>query len=558
MKNPHKANTRIGSASQHQFTEVPHADIQRSTFDRSHGLKTTFDAGQLVPIFIDEALPGDTFSCNMTAFSRLTTPIHPTMDNAFMDSHFFSVPVRLVWDDFEEFMGETKNYTASAVAPTAGNPLPETPDFTVAVPIPPHIIAPGAGEAEFSLSDYFSIPTKVNALKFSALWHRAYNLVWNDWFRDENLQKFSVLSTASGLDTTTNQLVLNRGKRHDYFTSALPWPQKGADVTLPLGTKAPVTGFGKFNQTYSNSDKSVYETGGTGSVNYNPHQLIHGQAGDNNLHYVQEDPDNAGFPNIYADLTNATSATINQLRLAFATQKFLEKQARSGSRYIEVIKGHFNVTSPDARLQRPEYLGGGSSPVNISPVAQTSATASQPTPQGNLSAIGTTVLSGHSFTKSFTEHSIIIGLVSVRTDLTYQQGLNRMFSRETIYDYYWPTLSTIGEQAVLNKEIYADGTADDLATFGYQERYAEYRYKPSSITGKFRSNATGTLDTWHYAQDYGTTRPFLGEKWIQQGLLNVKRTLAVQTEPQFIFDSLFKLKCTRPMPVNSVPGGTHF
>mgnify|MGYP000182645366 FL=1 len=558
MKNPHKANTRIGSASQHQFTEVPHADIQRSTFDRSHGLKTTFDAGQLVPIFIDEALPGDTFSCNMTAFSRLTTPIHPTMDNAFMDSHFFSVPVRLVWDDFEEFMGETKTYTASAVAPTAGNPLPETPDFTVAVPIPPHIIAPGAGEAEFSLSDYFSIPTKVNALKFSALWHRAYNLVWNDWFRDENLQKFSVLSTASGLDTTTNQLVLNRGKRHDYFTSALPWPQKGADVTLPLGTKAPVTGFGKFNQTYSNSDKSVYETGGTGSVNYNPHQLIHGQAGDNNLHYVQEDPDNAGFPNIYADLTNATSATINQLRLAFATQKFLEKQARSGSRYIEVIKGHFNVTSPDARLQRPEYLGGGSSPVNISPVAQTSATASQPTPQGNLSAIGTTVLSGHSFTKSFTEHSIIIGLVSVRTDLTYQQGLNRMFSRETIYDYYWPTLSTIGEQAVLNKEIYADGTADDSATFGYQERYAEYRYKPSSITGKFRSNATGTLDTWHYAQDYGTTRPFLGEKWIQQGLLNVKRTLAVQTEPQFIFDSLFKLKCTRPMPVNSVPGGTHF
>jgi len=546
MKNPHKANTRIGSASQHQFTEVPHADIQRSTFDRSHGLKTTFDAGQLVPVFIDEALPGDTFSCNMTAFSRLTTPIHPTMDNAFMDSHFFSVPVRLVWDDFEEFMGETKTYTASAAAPTAGNPLPETPDFTVAVPIPPHIIAPAAGEAEFSLSDYFSIPTKVNALKFSALWHRAYNLVWNDWFRDENLQKFSVLSTASGLDTTTNQLVLNRGKRHDYFTSSLPWPQKGADVTLPLGTTAPVAVGGA-----SGESLGIYST--TDSAN---RKLVANDV------YLQRASVAAGVPAeanvMYADLTNATSATINQLRLAFATQKFLEKQARSGSRYIEVIKGHFNVTSPDARLQRPEYLGGGSSPVNISPVAQTSATASQPTPQGNLSAIGTTVLSGHSFTKSFTEHSIIIGLVSVRTDLTYQQGLNRMFSRETIYDYYWPTLSTIGEQAVLNKEIYADGTADDLATFGYQERYAEYRYKPSSITGKFRSNATGTLDTWHYAQDYGTTRPFLGEKWIQQGLLNVKRTLAVQTEPQFIFDSLFKLKCTRPMPVNSVPGGTHF
>ena len=259
---------------------------------------------------------------------------------------------------------------------------------------------------------------------------------------------------------------------------------------------------------------------------------------------------------LYADLTNATAATINQLRLAFATQKFLEKQARSGSRYIEVIKGHFNVTSPDARLQRPEYCGGGSSPVNISPVAQTSATDST-SPQANLAAIGTTVLTGHSFTKSFTEHSILMGLVSVRTDLTYQQGLNRMFSRTTIYDYYWPTLSTIGEQAVLNKEIYADGSANDEGVFGYQERYAEYRYKPSSVTGRFRSNATTSLESWHYAQEYSAL-PVLGQSWIQQGKANVQRTLAVASEPQFIFDSLFKLRCTRPMPVNSVPGGTHF
>ena len=546
MKNPHKANTRIGSASQHQFTEVPHADIQRSTFDRSHGLKTTFDAGQLVPIFIDEALPGDTFSCNMTAFSRLTTPIHPTMDNAFMDSHFFSVPVRLVWDDFEEFMGETKTYTASAAAPTAGNPLPETPDFTVAVPIPPHIIAPAAGEAEFSLSDYFSIPTKVNALKFSALWHRAYNLVWNDWFRDENLQKFSVLSTASGLDTTTNQTVLNRGKRHDYFTSALPWPQKGADVTIPLGTKAMVTVDGASSGSASNYVGINY----AGNSQDNKRMASYGT-------YVTTDTGNATADyQLYADLTDATSATINQLRLAFATQKFLEKQARSGSRYIEVIKGHFNVTSPDARLQRPEYCGGGSSPVNISPVAQTSATDST-SPQGNLSAIGTSVLTGHSFTKSFTEHSILMGVVSVRTDLTYQQGLNRMFSRNTIYDYYWPTLSTIGEQAVLNKEIYADGSANDEKVFGFQERYAEYRYKPSSVTGRFRSNATTSLESWHYAQEYSQL-PVLGQAWIQQGKDNVQRTLAVAIEPQFIFDSLFKLRCTRPMPVNSVPGGTHF
>ena len=538
MKNPHKGNTRIGSASSHQFTEVPHADIQRSTFDRSHGLKTTFDAGELIPVYVDEALPGDTFSCNMTAFSRLATPIHPTMDNAFMDSHFFSVPIRLVWDDFEEFMGETKTYTASGSAR-----LDETPDFTAATPIPPTITSPAGGELEGTLSDYFGIPTKHAAIQFSALWHRAYNLIWNDWFRDENLQKFAVVSTASGNDTTTNQLVLNRGKRHDYFTSALPWPQKGADVTLPLGTTAPVA-----------------FAGATDSVNLNVYadtvggqRVIYQEAGG---HYLRlSNTDSSGSP-LYADLTNATAATINQLRLAFATQKFLEKQARSGSRYIEVIKGHFNVTSPDARLQRPEYCGGGSSAVNISPVAQTSSTDTT-TPQGNLSAIGTTVLSGHSFTKSFTEHSILMGLVSVRTDLTYQQGLNRMFSRETIYDYYWPTLSTIGEQAVLNKEIYADGSANDEGVFGYQERYAEYRYKPSSVTGRFRSNATTSLESWHYAQEYSAL-PVLGQSWIQQGKTNVQRTLAVASEPQFIFDSLFKLRCTRPMPVNSVPGGTHF
>jgi hypothetical protein len=333
----------------------------------------------------------------MTAFSRLATPIHPTMDNAFMDSHFFSVPMRLVWDDFEEFMGETKTYTPSGTAR-----LDETPDFTAATPIPPTITSPGGGELEGTLSDYFGIPTKQAGIQFSALWHRAYNLIWNDWFRDENLQKFAVVSTASGNDTTTNQLVLNRGKRHDYFTSALPWPQKGADVTLPLGTTAPV----KWDSLSGMSGFPAYERTGTNDTWYEAptYGTLTGAT-------VPSDTDAA---NLQADLTGATSATINQLRLAFATQKFLEKQARSGSRYIEVIKGHFNVTSPDARLQRPEYCGGGSSPVNISPVAQTSSTDTT-TPQGNLSAIGTTVLSGHSFTKSFTEHSILMGLVSVRT-----------------------------------------------------------------------------------------------------------------------------------------------
>ena len=551
MKNPHKYNTRIGSAKQHQFAEVPHADIQRSTFDRSHGLKTTFNAGELVPIYVDEALPGDTFSCNLTAFSRLATPIHPTMDNAFMDSHFFAVPVRLVWDDFEEFMGETKTYKAPGSSRLDG-----TPDFTVAAPIPPTITAGGSGEAEQSLSDYFGIPTKIAGLEFSALWHRAYTLVWNDWFRDENLQAPKTILTTSGADATTYAL-LNRGKKHDYFTSALPWPQKGADVTIPLGTVAPVMGIGKYSTGYPDGNTQNYETGQTATTTYIKSANIGVTSGvsDETIR-IEEDPNNPGFPNIYADLSDATSATINQLRLAFATQKFLEIQARGGSRYIEVIKNHFNVTSPDARLQRSEYLGGGSSPVNISPVAQTSSTDAT-TPQGNLSAIGTTVLSGHSFTKSFTEHTIVIGMVSVRTDLTYQQGLNRMFSRETIYDYYWPTLSTIGEQAVKNKEIYAQGSAADETTFGYQERYAEYRYKPSSITGKFRSNATGTLESWHYAQEYSAL-PLLGDSWIQVTDTNVQRTLAVASEPQFIFDSLFKLKCTRPMPIYSIPGGTHF
>lgn len=531
MRQPssHTSNTRINSAKQHQFAEVPHANIQRSTFDRSHGLKTTFNAGDLIPIFVDEALPGDSFSLNMTAFARLSTPIYPIMDNMFMDTHFFSVPVRLVWDGWQTFMGETT----------------DIPDFTVSALTVPTITAPvTTGEAELSLADYLGIPTKVPELEYNALHNRAYNLVWNEWFRDQNLQDSLTVDKSNGPDTTTYS-VQKRGKRHDYFTSALPWPQKGADVTLPLGTTAPLTtdiGAGGIVTVYDSvaSDWKYLDASSTQL------KVDVGASGTDARH-------------LYADLTNATSATINQLRLAFATQKFLEKQARGGTRYIEVIKSHFNVTSPDARLQRPEYLGGGSSAVNISPIAQTTSTDAT-SPQGNLAAIGTTVLSGHGFTKSFTEHSLLIGLVSVRADLTYQQGLNRMFSRQTIYDYFWPTLSTIGEQAVLNKEIYAQGsvapTADE-ATFGYQERYAEYRYKPSTITGRFRSNAAASLDVWHLAEEYSVL-PELGSSFIEVPNSNIQRTLAVATEPQFIFDSLFKLNCTRPMPVNSIPGGTNF
>jgi hypothetical protein len=317
-----------------------------------------------------------------------------------------------------------------------------------------------------------------------------------------------------------------------------------------MGTSAPIN-----SDVAISAFPTVYSTVQGGNADL-------GSAGAPNTEvYLKTAAGQADSTRLYADLTAATAVTINQLRLAFATQKFLEKQARGGSRYIEVVKSHFNVTSPDARLQRPEYLGGGSSPVNISPVAQTMSTDAT-SPQGNLAGIGTTILNQHGFTKSFTEHCILIGVVSVRADLTYQQGLNRMFSRSTIYDYYWPTLSTIGEQAVLNKEIYAQGSGshtDDAATWGYQERFAEYRYKPSSITGRFRTNATvgGTLDSWHYAEHYSTL-PTLGQTFIQVPNTNVQRTLAVATQPQFIFDSLFKLNCTRPMPINSIPGGTHF
>jgi hypothetical protein len=509
---------KMKTVMEHQFSEVPKATIERSSFDRSHGVKTTFDAGYLVPILVDEALPGDTFNTNMTAFARMATPIFPIMDNVYMDTHFFAVPVRLIWDNWKKFNGEQVD---------PGDSI----DYTV-----PTMTAPGAGYSNQTLHDYFGIPTGVGGLQHNSLWHRAYNLIYNEWFRDQNLQDSVQVDKGDGPDTYTNYTLLKRGKRHDYFTSCLPWPQKGDSVDLPLGLSADI----RMDST-TNVELGIHSsTGGVGRA-VSPNGA--------NVHWDPNGP--SGGKYLYADLSTATSATINQLREAFQIQKLLERDARGGTRYTEIVKAHFGVTSPDARLQRPEYLGGGSTPVNVTPIEQTSSTDAT-SPQGNLAAMATASLTNHGFTKSFTEHSVIIGLVSVRADLTYQQGLNRMFSRQTRYDFYWPALSHIGEQAVLNKEIYADGSANDDLVFGYQERYAEYRYKPSMITGKFRSNDAQSLDAWHLSQEFSSL-PGLNSTFIEENP-PLDRVIAVPSEPHFIFDSYISMKCARPMPVYSVPG----
>lgn len=533
----------------HRFSDAPAMYMRRTKFDRSHVYKTTFDSGKLIPVFVDEVLPGDTSRLSVKYFSRLATPIKPIMDNIYLDWFFFFVPNRLVWEHWQNFCFEQEDPDDSTdyVCPTTS--LTGKSDDTLN----------GVG----TLWDYFGLPTGlpntisgINALPF-----RGVYLIWNEWFRDENLQKSVKIQKGDTNEVFDGSRVSEqpewlqripesylpcppRGKRHDYFTSALPWTQKGPGVELPLNGNAPLL---------SADTQMHFQAMFPSFKGYNPGNLsgIVDTTSTNNAQFVQVTPEGVADWG-YADLSGVSAATINSLRTAFQMQKFYERLARGGSRYTEVLRSFFGVVSPDARLQRPEFLGSFTKMMNINPIAQTSST-NDTTPQGNLSAYGVTGAKFHGFTKSFVEHGYVFGFCCARADLTYQQGINRMWTRSTVYDWYWPTFAHLGEQAVLLKEIYATGdTEQDNSVFGYQERYAEYRYKPSVICGKFRSNIKGNLDMWHLSQ-YFETAPKLNPEFIEEDV-PIKRIIAVPSEPQFLIDIGFKYTTVRPMPMFGTPG----
>jgi hypothetical protein len=533
--------------------------MKRTKFDRSHVYKTTFNSGKLIPVFVDEVLPGDTTRMSINYFARLATPIKPIMDNIYLDWFFFFVPNRLVWEHWQNFCFEQ-----------------EDPDDSIDYVIPT-ITATGNSDNAYvgSLWDYFGLPlnTSGNISGISALPFRCVYLIWNEWFRDENLQKSIKIQkgdTNEVLDSSRSSEQPSwvftsdtnifpglacppRGKRHDYFTSALPWTQKGPGVSVGLAGTAPVQG--EFSI-------SGFKTGIVSAEDTNNRLQALAVAGQNGR--ISSYPEITSWPTnnvtvngltqsgLIANLDESSVFTINSLRTAFQMQKFYERLARGGSRYTEVLRSFFGVVSPDARLQRPEFLGSFTKMVNVNPIAQTSATDNT-SPQGNLSAYGVTAAKFHGFTKSFVEHGYIIGFVCARADLTYQQGINKMWLRSTVYDFYWPTFAHLGEQAIELREIYAQGSKDDTTVFGYQERYAEYRYKPSQITGKFRSSVVdGTLDKWHLSQFFKTA-PTLNEEFVVENP-PIERIIAVPSEPEFLIDIGFRYITVRPMPMFSTPG----